>query len=112
MRRWTTSRHRPRKEKPFVHPDQDQRRLWSGISCYATEAQARRNARRYRSHGSSIAAIEIEDDAPLRVERTLGQDFDEGEDGDDSTLPEVMYGAELAARATGSVGSRSVEIPG
>jgi hypothetical protein len=43
---------------------------------------------------------------------TLGQDFDEGEDGDDSTLPEVMYGAELAARATGSAGSRSVETPG
>jgi hypothetical protein len=58
--------------KPFVHPDQDQRRLWSGISCYATEAQARRNARRYRSHGSYIAAIEIEEDAPIRVERTLG----------------------------------------
>jgi hypothetical protein len=30
---------------------------------------------------------------------TLGLDFDEGEEGDDDTLPPVLYGAELAERA-------------
>src|SRR6476469_2012411 len=58
--------------KPFTHPDPAQRRLWSGISCYSTEAQARRNARRFRTHGAFIAAIRIEESAPIRVERTLG----------------------------------------
>jgi len=58
--------------EPFVHPDPSRRRLWDGLSCYATEAQARRNARRFRSHGAFIAIIRIEEGAPIRVERTLG----------------------------------------
>ncbi|MBA3331679.1 MAG: hypothetical protein H0T39_12585 [Actinobacteria bacterium] len=58
--------------QPFTHPDPSRRRLWSGLSFHGTEAQARRNARRYRTHGSYIAAVEVEDGAPIRVERTLG----------------------------------------
>jgi hypothetical protein len=58
--------------KPYTHPDQSLRRLWDGISCYATEAQARRNARRFRTHGAFIAVIRIEAGAPIRVEKTLG----------------------------------------
>jgi hypothetical protein len=58
--------------KPFTHPDPSLRRLWIGISCYATEAQARRNARRFQTHGTYIAAIMVEDGAPIRVEKTLG----------------------------------------
>ena len=58
--------------EPFVHADPSRRRLWDGLSCYATEAQARRNARRFRSHGAYIAVIRIEDGARIRVERTLG----------------------------------------
>ena len=58
--------------EPFVHVDPSRRRRWDGLSCYATEAQARRNARRYRSHGAYIAVIRIEDGAPIRAERTLG----------------------------------------
>ena len=58
--------------EPFVHPDPSRRRLWDGLSCYATEAQTRRNARRFRSHGAYIAVIRIEEGAPIRVERTLG----------------------------------------
>jgi hypothetical protein len=58
--------------KPYTHPDSSLRYLWSGISCYATEAQARRNARRFRSHGDYIAVIRIEEGAPIRVEKTLG----------------------------------------
>jgi hypothetical protein len=48
-------------------------RLRTGISCWATEAQARRTARRYPHLGSYIARIEIPEDAPVRVERTLGR---------------------------------------
>lgn len=58
--------------EPFVHPDPARRRLWDGLSCYATEAQARRNARRFRSHGTYMAVIRVEEGAPIRVERTLG----------------------------------------
>jgi hypothetical protein len=56
----------------FSHPDPGRRRLWDGLSFYATEAQARRNARRYRAHGEFLAIVRIERDAPIRVERTLG----------------------------------------
>ena len=45
-------------------------RLESGISTYATEAQARRKARALRFLGNHIAALRIEDDAPIRYERT------------------------------------------
>jgi hypothetical protein len=58
--------------KPYTHPDPSLRRLWIGISCYATETQARRNAQRFRTHGAYIAAIRIEDGAPVRIEKTLG----------------------------------------
>src|SRR5262249_20241144 len=58
--------------EPFTHPDPSRRRLWDGVSFYATEAQARRNARRYRSHGNFIAVVQIEEGSPIRIERTLG----------------------------------------
>ena len=48
-------------------------RVWSGISVYATAAQARRMARRYRGHGDYIAAIQIDEGSPIRFERTLGR---------------------------------------
>lgn len=47
-------------------------RLLSGISLYATEAQARRNARKYPRLGRYIAAVSIPDEAHVRVERTRG----------------------------------------
>jgi hypothetical protein len=56
----------PRSDDPEVV------RLWSGISCWATEAQARRTMRRYPSLGSHIVILQIPDDSPVRVERTLG----------------------------------------
>ena len=34
---------------------------------------------------------------------TLGLDFAEGEDGDDDTVPDVIYGQALAARSRGGV---------
>ena len=48
-------------------------RVWSGVSVYATAAQARRMARRYTGHGDYIAALRIVDGGAIRVERTLGR---------------------------------------
>jgi hypothetical protein len=56
----------PRSNEPAVV------RLWSGISCWATEAQARRAMRSYPALGSHIVVLTIPDDAPVRVERMLG----------------------------------------
>jgi hypothetical protein len=47
-------------------------RLWDGISCWATEAQARRALRSFPSLGTHIAVLHIPDEAPVRVERTRG----------------------------------------
>ncbi len=60
------------KGKPFAHPDPSRRRLWDGLSFYATEAQAHRNARRYRTHGRFVAAVRVEEGDAIRAERTLG----------------------------------------
>lgn len=56
---------------PSRHSEPEMLRLWSGISVWATEAQARRNAARYPNVGRFIAAIRIEADMPIRIERTL-----------------------------------------
>jgi hypothetical protein len=47
-------------------------RLNRGISCWATEAQARRIARRYPFRGTYIAVLQIPDGAPVNIERTRG----------------------------------------
>ena len=47
------------------------RRLWDGISVYATEQQARRKVQDYPFLGSFIAQLEIPDQASVRIERTL-----------------------------------------
>jgi hypothetical protein len=51
--------------------DPDLRRLHDGISVFATEAQARNKARDFPFLGGFIARLDVPDDAPLRVERTL-----------------------------------------
>jgi hypothetical protein len=56
----------PRSDNPEVV------RLNQGISCWSTEAQARRTVRKYPNLGSYIAVLQIPDDATARVERTLG----------------------------------------
>jgi hypothetical protein len=50
--------------------DPEELRLWSGVSVYATEAQARRKARGVPTLGTFIAAIEIPDDGSVQYERT------------------------------------------
>ena len=52
--------------------DPETQRLAEGISAYATEAQARRNARRYPSLGRFIATLSVPDNATVVVERTRG----------------------------------------
>lgn len=46
-------------------------RLHDGISVFNTEQQARNKAHDFPFLGSHIAAIQVEDDGPVRVERTL-----------------------------------------
>ncbi len=55
------------------NPTPDRRRLWAGISVYATLAQARRNARRFPQLGTSIAAIDVSRAQALLYERTTQQ---------------------------------------
>jgi hypothetical protein len=52
------------------NPTDEQIRIHSGTSVYATEAQARRKARGIPSLGRFIAVLEIPDDASVRAERT------------------------------------------
>jgi hypothetical protein len=51
--------------------DPDRQRLHSGISVFATETQARKKASQYPFLGNFIARIELPDDAPVVIERTL-----------------------------------------
>lgn len=57
------------------------------IDIFQTETEGLAMVRRLLSSGWD----------PERL--TLGLDFDEGEEGDDDTLPPVVYGAALAERA-------------
>jgi hypothetical protein len=56
-------------EEPPVNPEH--LRLFDGISVYATEQQARNKATAFPRLGRFIAAVEVEDGAPVHVERTL-----------------------------------------
>ena len=47
------------------------RHLWDGISVYATAQQARNKAQDYPFLGQFIARLDIPDQAPVRIERTL-----------------------------------------
>jgi hypothetical protein len=51
--------------------DPELRRLHDGISVFATEAQAMNKARDYPFLGRYVARLEVPDDAPFRIERTL-----------------------------------------
>lgn len=57
--------------KPLRGTDPLAQHVWSGISVYQTEAQARRKARTYPWLGGYIAAVALPAGAPVRVERTF-----------------------------------------
>ena len=46
------------------------RRLWDGLSVYATLAQAQRKARQSPMIGAYVAELRLPDDVTIRVERT------------------------------------------
>ena len=48
----------------------ENRRLWQGVSVYATEAQAQRKGRASPGLGRFIAQVEVPDDSPIYLERT------------------------------------------
>jgi hypothetical protein len=56
--------------EPLRDDTPENRRLWQGISVYATEAQARRKGRASPRLGGYIARIELPDDSPVIFERT------------------------------------------
>jgi hypothetical protein len=58
--------------KPLLDTTFEKRRLWDGLSCFTTEAQARRNARRFRHQGSYIAELQLVDEDPIHFEKTRG----------------------------------------
>ena len=66
-----TSRAEQGHELP--NPTPERKRLWEGISVYATLAQARRNCRRFPQLGSYIAVIDISSVRGLVYERTTHQ---------------------------------------
>jgi hypothetical protein len=47
------------------------RRLWDGLSVYATEAQARNKARQFPYLGRYVARLDIPQGTPIRIERTI-----------------------------------------
>jgi hypothetical protein len=47
--------------------------LWSGISMYATRAQAQRTATTYPFLGRFLAELRIPDESDVRWERTRGR---------------------------------------
>jgi hypothetical protein len=58
--------------RTLQNPTPERRRRWAGLSMFATEAQARRNARKFPRLGAFIATVTIPDDALVRIERTSG----------------------------------------
>ena len=63
----------PRPLRQNVHLNPRLQELASGISVWATQAQARRAAREFPKLGRYIARLEIIDDDSPRVEKTLGR---------------------------------------
>ena len=56
---------------PLRDESEEMRRLWDGISVYATEGQARNKARQFPYLGRYLARLEIPERARVRVERTI-----------------------------------------
>ena len=59
------------KGTPAPNQRSETRRLWRGLSVFATEAQARSKARQFPALGRYIARLEVSETAPLVWERTL-----------------------------------------
>lgn len=58
--------------RPLRQLDDESQRQAEGISVFATEAQARRKARRVPALGRWLAELRITADAPVTAERTRG----------------------------------------
>ena len=52
--------------------DDETLRLWSGLSVYESEAQARHTADAFPMIGAFLAQVRITDDDPVRLEKSLG----------------------------------------
>jgi hypothetical protein len=56
---------------PLRDASPETRRLWDGLSVYATAAQARNKARQLPALGRYVARLDLPERAPVRVERTV-----------------------------------------
>jgi hypothetical protein len=56
---------------PLRDDSPEMRRLWDGISVYATEAQARNKATQFPYLGAYLARLDVPDGAAVRIERTI-----------------------------------------
>jgi hypothetical protein len=56
---------------PAPNQRSETRRLWRGVSVFATESQARSKARQFPALGRYIARLDLPETAPLVWERTL-----------------------------------------
>lgn len=54
------------------NPTPERQRLWRGLSCYATEVQARNKARKVPALGAFIVRLSIPLQSGILVERTGG----------------------------------------
>lgn len=57
--------------EPPPNNDPEILRVWSGVSAYATLAQARAKVRQYPLLGSCIAELHVPEGGAIRYERTL-----------------------------------------
>src|SRR5215213_3925060 len=55
---------------PMARPDPEVALLWSGISVYATEAQARNQAKAKPWLGAFIAELEVDENDPITFRRS------------------------------------------
>lgn len=48
-------------------------RVWQGVSVFATEDQAKEQARLFPTLGAYVAVVEVDDTGPIRWERTTAR---------------------------------------
>lgn len=56
--------------RDLTNPTPERRRLWRGLSCYDSEARARKKATQVPLLGDFIATLEIPADIDVQTERT------------------------------------------
>ena len=88
--------------EPLRDDTAETRRLWQGVSVYATEAQAQRKGRTSPVLGRFVAEIELPADSPIRWERTTTSSGHHTLWGDPATLLACVTRVVAVSRWRGS----------